>query len=93
MKIDMTIDFDKLLQEAQLKREEYEKIVDSVRPSYICDPAVMDYPPAEKNILNAARKAWLAWLKANITDRGLDLYEDMLGRPVAITAVLAGRKI
>jgi hypothetical protein len=92
MNIDFTIDFDKLLQEAQLKREEYEKTVDSVRPSYICDPAVMDYPPAEKNVLKAARKAWLAWVDANITSRGLDLHEDMLGRPIAITAVLAGKK-
>ena len=89
MKIDFTLDFDAILEEAKQKRKEYDDIVDKHRHTYNCDPSVMSYPPKVKPILKAAHEKWLAWVKANITSRGLGLVEDALGRPTAITAVLA----
>lgn len=96
MKIDLRTDFDALLYLAQVKHEEYEKVIDECRPLYKIDVEngeLIGYPPDVQAKINEAREQWEMWLKENITDCGLDLYCDMLGKPVAITAVLAGKKI
>ena len=94
MNIDMTIDFDALLEEAKAKRKEYDEVIDKYRHTYIMEPGLMDYYPDEvKPILIEARDKYLDWIDKNITKRGLSLELDMLSRPIAITAVLAGKKI
>lgn len=96
MKIDLTIDFDALLLAAKAKHEEYEKVVDECRPLYKIDVEngmLIGYPPDIQAKINEAREQWEQWVKTNIHDRGLDLWNDMLGVPCAITAVLAGKKI
>lgn len=96
MKIDLRIDFDALLYLAQVKHEEYKKVVDECRPLYKFDVengAMIGYPPDIQTKINEARTQWEQWLKENITNRGLELCSDMLGVPCAITAVLAGKKI
>ena len=96
MKIDFTIDFDALLCLAQAKHEEYEKVVDECRPLYNIDlenGKLIGYPPDVQAKINEAREQWDQWVKENIHDRGLDLWNDMLGVPCAITAILAGKKI
>jgi len=92
-KIDLTIDFDALLEEAKQKRKEYDDVIDKWRHTYIAEPGILDYPPEVKPILKAARDKYIDWLTDNITGRGLKLEEDMFGRPVAISAILAGCKV
>lgn len=96
MKIDLTLDFDALLLAAKTKHEEYEKVIDECRPLYKIDVEngeLIGYPPDVQAKINEAREQWDQWVKTNIHDRGLDLWNDMLGVPCAITAVLAGKKI
>jgi len=95
MKIDLRTDFDALLYLAQVKHEEYEKVIDECRPHYKIDVengVPIGYPPDVRAKINEAREQWEQWVKTNIHDRGLELCSDMLGAPCAITAVLAGKK-
>ena len=96
MKIDPNFDYEALLLEAQTARRKYNKLVDSYRPLFRVDienGQLLGYPDDVKPVLNAAREQWEQWVKVNIHDRGLELWNDMLGNPIAITAVLAGKKI
>lgn len=95
MNIDLTIDFDALLLAAKAKHEEYEKVIDECRPLYKIGDGKMTlgYSPDVQAKINEAREQWEQWVKVNIHDRGLDLWNDMLGIPCAITVVLAGKKI
>lgn len=92
MKIDFETDFDALLCLAQAEHEKYEKVVDEHRHTYAAKPEALGYPDDVKSILRAAREKWDGWIKKSIKDRGLDLEEDMLGRPVGVSAVLAGER-
>ena len=95
MKIDLRTDFDALLYLAQVKHEEYEKVIDECRPLYKIDVEngmLIGYPPNVQAKIDEAREQWAQWVKVNIYDRGLELCNDMLGRPIAISAILAGKK-
>lgn len=91
MNIDPTIDFDALLLAAQAERKRYDDFVDERRRFY--NVKTMSYPENIRLELDKSRNEWIGWVRKNITDRGLELYNDQLGRPTAITAVLAGKKI
>ena len=96
MKIDLTIDFEALLLAAKAKHRQYVDKIDEYRPLYRIDVKngkLLGYPPDIQAKINEAREQWEQWVKENIHDRGLDLWNDMLGVPCAITAVLAGKKI
>ena len=96
MKIDLTIDFEALLLAAKAKHRQYVDKIDEYRPLYKIDVEngmLIGYPPDVQAKINEAREQWDQWVKKNIHDRGLDLWNDMLGVLCAITAVLAGKKI
>lgn len=95
MNIDLTLDFDALLLAAKAKHQQYADKIDECRPHYKIGDGMMTlgYPPDIQAKINEAREQWEQWVKVNIHDRGLDLWNDMLGVPCAITAVLAGKKI
>jgi len=98
MYIDMATDFDALLLAAKAKHRLYVDKIDEYRPRplYKIDAKngkLLGYPPDVQAKINEAREQWEQWVKTNIHDRGLDLWNDMLGVPCAITAVLAGKKI
>lgn len=95
MKIDFMIDFDALLLAAKAKHRMYVDKIDEYRPLYKIDVEngeLLGYPPDIQAKINEAREQWEQWVKTNITSRGLELANDTLGCPVAITAVLAGEK-
>ena len=95
MNIDMTSDFDALLLAAKAKHRQYVDKIDEYRPLYKIDVEngmLLGYPPDIQAKINEAREQWEQWLKENITDSGLELCYDMLSSPVAIIAVLAGKK-
>lgn len=92
MGIGFKADFDALLCLAQAKHEEYERAMQLYQCTYVAKPEVLGYPDNVKSILHAAREKWDGWIKKNIKGRGLDLEADMLGRPVGISAVLAGER-
>lgn len=91
MNIDLTIDFDALLLAAQAEKKFYDDFVNKRRRFY--DVKTMSYPENIRLELDKARNEWIYWVRKNITDRGLELYNDSLGMPTAITAVLAGKKV
>jgi len=98
MNIDLTIDFDALLEEAKAKRKEHEDVIAKWRHTWSCKELKsgglkMGYPPKVTAIIHKSADKWEQWVKTNIHDRGLELWDDALGMPVAITAVLAGKKI
>lgn len=95
MSIDLTIDFEALLLAAKAQHRMYVDKIDECRPFYRIDTKngkLLGYPPDVQAKINEAREQWEQWLKVNIHGRGLDLVNDMLGTPCAITAVLAGKK-
>ena len=95
MKIDFTIDFDALLEEAKAKRKEHDDVIDKWRHTWHCKELKsgrlkMGYPPKVDAIIHKSADKWEQWVKTNIHDRGLELLVDMHNRPTAITAVLTG---
>lgn len=98
MNIDLTIDFDALLEEAKAKRKEHDDVCATWRHTFFCKELKsgglkMGYPPKVAAIIYKSYDKWEQWVKTNIHDRGLELELDMLNRPTAITAVLAGKKL
>ena len=88
--IDLMIDFNALLEEAKAQHKIYEDIVEPFRKEY--DVEKMCYTPEIQAKLNVAFDKWMDLCKKNINDRGLELNCDMLGRPVGISACLAGHR-
>ena len=98
MDIDLTIDFDALLEEAKAKRKEFDDVRAKWSHTFSCKELKrgglkMGYPPKVVAIIHESLDKWNQWVKTNIHDRGLELWDEVLGNPCAITAVLAGKKI
>lgn len=88
--IDFTIDFNALLEEAKAQRKIYEDTVKLLQKEY--DVEKMCFPPEIQAKLKAALDKWRDWSKENINDLGLELNCDIMGRPVGISACLAGHR-
>ena len=88
-KIELNTDFDALLLSAQDKHKAYLDEVNKYQPSY--DVEKLAYPSCIQNKIEAAYEEWNSWVKKNITDKGLRLECDNLGRPTEIVAILASR--
>ena len=87
--IDLTIDFDALLKEAKAQYKIYKNTVEPLRKKYNVEKNC--YSPEIRIELNAAFDKWMDWCQQNINNLGLELNCDMFGKPVGISACLAGR--
>lgn len=91
MNIDMTLDYDKLLEEAKARYAKVLELSDRLRPAFMCgDAATLD--PIRKEY-DKAWKGWEQWCKKNIRNRRLKLEKDFVNKdvPIGISAVLSGR--
>ena len=75
-KIDFAFDYHKLLADAKKARAKFELAYKS---------------SSDEKEIGRAFAEWYKWQKDNITRRGVQLQFDFYGKPVAITAVLAGK--
>lgn len=88
--IDLTIDFNALLEEAKSQHKVYVDTVNPLRSKY--DVEKHCFPPEIHAKINAALDKWMNWCGKNINTRGLELNCNMLGQPVGISACLAGHR-
>ena len=88
-RIELTVEYEKLLVEAQEKHKAYKREADSYKCYFDADS--LNVPADIKKKLEAAEGAWYSWLKENVTDKGFYLNFDFLGRPVGLLKVLAVR--
>lgn len=90
MNIDMTIDYDKLLEEA---KKRYEKVLNLDREAtnlFINDATPKKYRSVQKKFL-AARDEYRNWEKNNIDKLGVRLITNFEnGTPIGIDAVISG---
>lgn len=91
MKIDQSIDYDALLEEAKSQHAKYRANVDPFKSQYCCDPDHIGFPKDIQAKITSFYNEWLAWLSENITSKGLHLHTNMLGSPCAISITLAGK--
>ena len=90
MNIDMTVDYDKLLEEAKKRYEKVRKLADEAKKLFIYDAKPEKYWPIQKKYL-AARDEFLDWEKKNISKLGVRLITNFSnGTPIGITAVISG---
>ena len=90
MNIDMTIDYDKLLEEAKKRYERVLKLNDEAKNLFIYDREAKKYWPVQKKYL-AERDKYLDWEKKNIDKLGVRLITNFNnGTPIGITAVISG---
>ena len=85
--IEFTVEYEKLLAEAQEKHKAFKREVDNYGCYFEADS--LNVPNDIRRILDAATEAWYSWLKENITDKGFRLDFDLLGRPIGLLKVLA----
>lgn len=90
MNIDMTIDYDKLLEEAKKRYEKVLKLNDEAKNLFICNAKPEKYWPVQEKFL-AARDEFLDWEKKNVDKLGVRLITNFHnGAPIGITAVISG---
>jgi hypothetical protein len=90
MNIDMTIDYDKLLEEAKKRYEKVLKLDREATNLFINDAPGKKYWPAQKKYLTE-RDKYLDWEKKNIDKLGVRLITNFNnGTPIGITAVISG---
>ena len=90
MNIDMTIDYDKLLEEAKKRYEKVLKLNDEAKNLFIYDTPAKKYWPVRKKYL-ATRDEFLDWEKQNIDKLGVRLITSFHNdAPIGITAVISG---
>ena len=90
MNIDMTIDYDKLLEEAKKRYEKVLKLSEEANNLFIYDASAKKYWPVQKKYL-AARDEFLDWEKKNIDKLGVRLITNFHDcAPIGITAVISG---
>ena len=90
MNIDMTIDYDKLLEEAKKRYEKVLKLNDEAKNLFIYDRAAKKYWSVQNKYL-AARDEFLDWEMKNIVKLGVRLITNFSnGAPIGITAVISG---
>lgn len=90
MNIDMTIDYDKLLEEAKRRYKKVLKLNDESKKLYICGGPPEKFYPVQKKFLDA-KEEFLDWEKKNVDKLGVRLitnfHEDA---PIGISAVISG---
>ena len=90
MNIDMTIDYDKLLEEAKKRYEKVRKLADEDKNLFICGKSPKKYSSVHKKYLAAVDK-FLDWEKQNVDKFGVKLIvEPRASRPIGISAVISG---
>ena len=90
MNIDMTIDYDKLLEEAKKRYEKVRKLNDEAKKLFIYDAKPEKYWPIQEKFL-AARDEFLDWEKKNVDKLGVRLITNFHNSaPIGITAVISG---
>lgn len=90
MNIDMTIDYDKLLEEAKKRYEKVLKLDREATNLFINDAKPEKYWPVQKKYL-AARDEYRDWEKNNINKLGVILITNFEnGTPIGIDAVISG---
>ena len=90
MNIDMTIDYDKLLEEAKKRYEKVLNLSDKAKYLFIYDASPKKYWPVQKKYL-AARDKFLDWEKKNIDKLGVRLITNFHNdTPIGISAVISG---
>ena len=90
MNIDMTIDYDKLLEEAKKRYEKVLKLNDEANNLFLYDAPAKKYWSIQKKYL-AARDEFLDWEKQNISKLGVRLVTAFHNSaPIGITAVISG---
>ena len=90
MNIDMTIDYDKLLEEAKKKYEKVLKLNDEAKILFINGATAKKYLPVQQKYL-AARDEFLDWEKQNVDKLGVRLITNFNNSaPIGISAVISG---
>jgi len=90
MNIDMTIDYDKLLEEAKKRYEKVLNLNDKAKNLFIYDAQANKYWSVQKKYL-AARDEFLDWEKKNIDKLCVRLITNFHnGSPIGISAVISG---
>ena len=90
MNIDMTIDYDKLLEEAKKRYEKVLKLDREATNLFINDAPAKEYWPVQEKFL-AARDEYRDWEKNNIDKLGVSLIANFEnGTPIGIDAVISG---
>ena len=90
MNIDMTIDYDKLLEEAKKRYEKVLKLNNEARILFINRKSARKYLPVQEKYL-AARDEFLDWEKQNIEKLGVRLITNFSNdAPIGISAIISG---
>lgn len=90
MNIDMTIDYDKLLEEAKKRYEKVLKLNDKAKNLYIYHAEAKEFWPVQKKYV-AARDEYLDWVTKNVDKLGVRLINNFHNdAPIGITAVISG---
>ena len=90
MNIDMTIDYDKLLEEAKKRYEKVRKLADEDKNLFIYGNSQKKYSSVHKKYL-AAVDEFLYWEKQNFDKLGVKLIVDWrTSAPIGINAVISG---
>ena len=90
MNIDMTVDYDKLLEEAKKRYKKVLKLNDEAKNLFIYDRTAEKYWPAQNKYL-AARDEFLDWEKKNVEKLGVRLITNFNNdAPIGISAVISG---
>lgn len=89
MNIDMTIDYDKLLEEAKKRYEKVLKFNDEAKILFINGSTAEKFWPIQKKYL-AARDEFLDWVKQNVEKLGVRLITNFSNdAPIGISAVIS----
>lgn len=90
MNIDMTIDYDKLLEEAKKRYEKVLKLSDKAKNLFSYERTTKKFWPVHKKYL-AARDKFLDWEEQNVDKLGVRLITDFAnGTPIGISALISG---
>lgn len=90
MNIDMTVDYDKLLEEAKKRYEKVLKLNDEAKNLYIYDRSPKKFLPILKKYFTA-RDKFLDWEEKNVVKLGVRLITNFHNdAPIGITAVISG---
>ena len=90
MNIDMTIDYDKLLEEAKKRYKKVRKLADEDKNLFIYGNSQKKYSSVHEKYL-AAVDEFLDWEKQNLDKLGVKLIVDWrTSAPIGISAIISG---